>query len=201
MNAYRVSLPRAFFLFALAFLTPTSTFFCQSPATGVAGNWVGTFDIVHADGSVEPGDSYLSLSRDGDSVTGTAGESVKKQSPISAGKVDGGSVAFDVLVNPQITVKFHLSLQDDHLRGTATGIPVEEGASIQIDAVRAHAAWQTSAAVAHVPDRLFQNVAEQDRRLFDAYNNCDLDTLGGMVTDDLEFYHDKPGSQSEGRSL
>lgn len=154
---------------------------------------MGTFDIVHADGSVEPGDAFFSLAQSGNAVTGTAGNAAGKQSPISTGKTDGNSVTFDVNVNPQVMVKFHLSLQGEHLRGTATGVPVEEGDSIQIDTVRADAAWQTSTAVAHVPDRLFQNVAEQDRRLFDAYNNCDLVTLGAMVTDDLEFYHDKTG--------
>jgi hypothetical protein len=32
-----------------------------------------------------------------------------------------------------------------------------------------------------------------DTKLFDAYNHCDLATLGAMVSDDLEFYHDKTG--------
>lgn len=154
---------------------------------------MGSFDIVHADGSVEPGEAFISLFQRGNAVTGTAGNSASKQSPVSSAKVDVNSVAFDVIVNPQVTVKFYLSLQGDHLRGTATGIPMEEGDSIKVDTVRADAAWKTSAAVIHVSDQLFQNVAEQDRRFFDAYNNCDLDTLGAMVTDDLEFYHDKTG--------
>ena len=32
-----------------------------------------------------------------------------------------------------------------------------------------------------------------DKALFEAYNSCDLKTLGAMVSDDLEFYHDKTG--------
>jgi hypothetical protein len=32
-----------------------------------------------------------------------------------------------------------------------------------------------------------------DTQLFDAYNTCDLDKLKTMVSDDLEFYHDKTG--------
>jgi hypothetical protein len=32
-----------------------------------------------------------------------------------------------------------------------------------------------------------------DTQLFDAYNTCNIDKLGSMVTDDLEFYHDKTG--------
>jgi ketosteroid isomerase-like protein len=44
-----------------------------------------------------------------------------------------------------------------------------------------------------VPDALFQTVAALDTALFDAYNRCDLDKLGSMLADDLEFYHDKAG--------
>jgi ketosteroid isomerase-like protein len=36
-------------------------------------------------------------------------------------------------------------------------------------------------------------ISALDTQLFDAYNNCDLDKLGSMVADDLEFYHDKTG--------
>jgi ketosteroid isomerase-like protein len=40
---------------------------------------------------------------------------------------------------------------------------------------------------------LFDTIAAQDKRLFDAYNSCDLKTLGDMVSEDLEFYHDQTG--------
>jgi ketosteroid isomerase-like protein len=43
------------------------------------------------------------------------------------------------------------------------------------------------------PDQLFQTVKALDAKLFDAYNQCDLATLGDMVADDLEFYHDQTG--------
>ena len=43
------------------------------------------------------------------------------------------------------------------------------------------------------PDPLFRTIQALDTRLFDAYNHCDLTTLGGMVSDDLEFYHDQTG--------
>jgi hypothetical protein len=42
-------------------------------------------------------------------------------------------------------------------------------------------------------DPLFKTVEDLDSKLFDAYNHCDLATLGAMVADDLEFYHDKTG--------
>ncbi len=43
------------------------------------------------------------------------------------------------------------------------------------------------------PDTLFQTVAALDTELFDAYNRCDLQKLGSLIADDLEFYHDKTG--------
>jgi ketosteroid isomerase-like protein len=42
-------------------------------------------------------------------------------------------------------------------------------------------------------DALFETVRSLDAKLFDAYNHCDLETLGSMVSDDLEFYHDQTG--------
>ena len=43
------------------------------------------------------------------------------------------------------------------------------------------------------PDQLFKTIQSLDTQLFDAYNHCDLTTLGSLVADDLEFYHDKTG--------
>lgn len=43
------------------------------------------------------------------------------------------------------------------------------------------------------PDPLFKTIQSLDTKLFDAYNSCDLATLGDMVSDDLEFYHDQTG--------
>ena len=40
---------------------------------------------------------------------------------------------------------------------------------------------------------LFKTIEGLDAKLFNAYNHCDLATLGVMVADDLEFYHDKTG--------
>jgi ketosteroid isomerase-like protein len=40
---------------------------------------------------------------------------------------------------------------------------------------------------------LTETVAALDTRFFTAYNQCDLKTLGSMVSDDLEFYHDQTG--------
>lgn len=44
-----------------------------------------------------------------------------------------------------------------------------------------------------IDDPLYKTIAGLDSELFDAYNNCGLDTLGSLVSKDLEFYHDKTG--------
>jgi hypothetical protein len=40
---------------------------------------------------------------------------------------------------------------------------------------------------------LTQAITALDKQLFDAYNTCNIERLGALVTDDLEFYHDKTG--------
>jgi hypothetical protein len=52
---------------------------------------------------------------------------------------------------------------------------------------------QSQAPQSQPKDALFQQISALDTALFDAYNHCDIDKLGSMVSDDLEFYHDKTG--------
>jgi hypothetical protein len=61
----------------------------------------------------------------------------------------------------------------------------------------AHVHAQTAAA----PDPLFQTIQSLDAKLFDAYNHCDLEKLGSLLADDLEFYHDKSGLTSGRQAL
>jgi Domain of unknown function (DUF4440) len=42
-------------------------------------------------------------------------------------------------------------------------------------------------------DELYKTIAGLDTVVFDAYNKCDLEKLGSMFADDLEFYHDQTG--------
>ncbi|NKI32784.1 nuclear transport factor 2 family protein [Croceivirga thetidis] len=40
---------------------------------------------------------------------------------------------------------------------------------------------------------LHKTVVELDKRLFDAYNKCDMETQALLMDEDLEFYHDSAG--------
>jgi hypothetical protein len=47
---------------------------------------------------------------------------------------------------------------------------------------------------------LTAEIAEKDGVFFDAlFNKCDVETLGAMVTEDFEFYHDKGGMTASSR--
>src|SRR5579862_6583803 len=43
------------------------------------------------------------------------------------------------------------------------------------------------------PEELTKAITALDKELFDAYNTCNLEKLGSLVADDLEFYHDLSG--------
>jgi len=50
-----------------------------------------------------------------------------------------------------------------------------------------------------VESELFETLKERDSILFDAaFNNCGIDTLNNLFTEDFEFYHDK-GGLTEGK--
>lgn len=176
-------------VFALAGIGQT---FGQVPVADISGKWVGSLDIAHADRSVDPDEAFLSLVLKDGAVTGTAGNSPDHQSPITSGKYTNSRLTFDVALGSDKVVRFDLSLNGSHMQGTATGLPVEDGSKVIVDVQRADSAWQ-GPAVTHVPDGLFETIAALDEKLFNAYNNCDLATMSTLVSDDLEFYHDKTG--------
>lgn len=60
--------------------------------------------------------------------------------------------------------------------------------------------WPIYAQLSTQSGSLFETIQALDSKLFGAYNHCDLATLGAMVSDDLEFYHDQTGL-SVGRDL
>jgi hypothetical protein len=165
----------------------------QPSAPSPAGKWAGVFDMVHADGTVDPDQAFLELKLENGTLSGTAGSAPDKMSPITNAHLDGANVRFDVPANSGSVAHFDLKLANDHLSGNASGIPTDPGTKIVVDTRPADAAWKTQQPVPHAANQLFANVAALDKQLFDAYNSCDLATMGKLVADDLEFYHDKTG--------
>lgn len=158
----------------------------------VSGRWIGAFDIVHADGSVDEDQAIFLLKQEGTALTGSAGSSENRMSTITEGAVQNNDVHFAVMVHQDVRVNIALKLADGHLRGEATGLPVDAGSTVFIDAAR----WPEGSAapkIVHTKGGLTATVAALDTKLFNAYNTCDLKTMSEMVDDNLEFYHDKTG--------
>jgi len=55
----------------------------------------------------------------------------------------------------------------------------------------------------YVPEskELYNKIVHMDSVLFNAYNNCDLETQGKIFSDNLEFYHDKGGLTTSKKDL
>jgi hypothetical protein len=95
----------------------------------VGGKWSGQFKAADST-RAEP--ALLVLTEAGNILTGTAGPDATHQWAIKNGKVDGGSISFDVTSNTEITIHFTLKLVDKLLKGEAKG---QAGADAHIAAV------------------------------------------------------------------
>ena len=51
------------------------------------------------------------------------------------------------------------------------------------------------------PEDLARTMADLDRKLFDAYNRCDLEAFGALFAADVEFYHDQGGLMRSRESI
>lgn len=48
---------------------------------------------------------------------------------------------------------------------------------------------------------LYDEIAAMDKKYFDAYNTCDLETQAALIADDIEFYHDQGGLSKDKSAL
>jgi hypothetical protein len=81
----------------------------------VTGSWRGT---LTPDGR-DAGPALLILKQEGNAVTGTVGPDENERHPISKGKVENDTVAFEV-ETPGGVMKFALKQKDDELTGDIT---------------------------------------------------------------------------------
>jgi hypothetical protein len=83
-------------------------------AANVSGKWTGTF-TDKAD-TTKHENFIITLTQNGDTLTGTAGSTAEDQGPISNGKVDGNNVTFDIKAD-EVSIHLTLQLMDNHLKG------------------------------------------------------------------------------------
>lgn len=48
-------------------------------------------------------------------------------------------------------------------------------------------------ASAEQPPSLFEQIVQADKKLFDAFNACNVEAMSNIFSKDLEFFHDKSG--------
>lgn len=48
---------------------------------------------------------------------------------------------------------------------------------------------------------LYETIVSLDKKLFDAYNSCDMDTQTALYSEDLEFFHDEGGLSTSKENL
>lgn len=106
------------------------------PRTGVSGRWEGSFDIPAKDGGIQRDTAYFILKDDAGVVSGSVGRNEAMQTAISQGQFRDDHLAFEVEIRPGTVVKFDLRLQDQHLTGTATGVPPDPEAKVAVDVTR-----------------------------------------------------------------
>ncbi|WP_230401553.1 nuclear transport factor 2 family protein [Hanstruepera ponticola] len=48
---------------------------------------------------------------------------------------------------------------------------------------------------------LYETIVSLDKKLFDAYNSCDMETQAALYSEDIEFFHDKGGLSTSKEKL
>jgi hypothetical protein len=86
-------------------------------AADATGTWTGTLTPAGGDNRNLP--AHLVLKQEGTTLTGTAGADASEQRPIRNGKVEDGTLTFE-LPNDETVMKFKLKLDGDEIAGDVT---------------------------------------------------------------------------------
>jgi CubicO group peptidase (beta-lactamase class C family) len=138
-----MSIRKFYCLLVLSLWVPGPMALAQ-PYDGVSGRWEGSFDIPAKDGSFQHDTAYFILRDDAGAVSGSVGRNEAMQTAISQGLFRDGHLAFAVEIRPGTVVKFDLRLENEHLAGTATGVPPDPEAKVAVDVTRVPAPDVTS---------------------------------------------------------
>lgn len=165
----------------LCLLMTTTALSAQSNDASCAtftGTWFGSFRVVTPDGKSARDNAVIVLSGDCTHITGSAGGTIDQQSPISGAQLTGDELRFHL--EPMGGLDFQLKRQGSHLVGTASG--------------QVHAAIDVQPAPGLLPhNQLVAEIADSDRKLFEAFDACNVDAYASYLSSDLEFYHDHGG--------
>lgn len=169
-------------LFAAAgLLVATSSLPAQtaSPADSpFAGTWFGSFNVTAPDGKLQHNPAVLVLNEAGGQLSGTMGATIDQQTPLQRVVASGDEIRFHM--DAAGGLDFTLKRAGDHLTGSATG--------------NVHAGVDVRPAPGLLPhDQLVAEITEADRRLFAAFDSCNVQAYADYLAADLEFYHDKTG--------
>lgn len=144
-----------------------------------ATTWFGAIDLIAPDGQVTHDTAVLVLEQHGPVVTGSVGRSIDEQTPFASGGARGRVMRFHVDVAGGLD--FSLRRNGTAVTGSAVG-------------PRMHAQLRMHAAPELVPrQQLIAEITEADRELFEAFQTCDVQKYGRMLSRDVEFYHDRTG--------
>jgi ketosteroid isomerase-like protein len=151
-----------------------------NPAIGTAfiGTWFGSFNVKTSDGGTKRDTAVLVLRADGGTLTGTMGATIEQQMPISGVRLTEDEIRFHMEAAGGLD--FRLKRTADHLVGDASG--------------KIQATVDVGPAPGLLPhDQLVKEISEADRKLFVAFDTCNVEAYADYLSRDLEFYHDRGG--------
>ena len=85
-------------------------------AADATGSWTGTLTPANDN---QPRPAHLVLKQEGNTLTGTAGPDTGEQRPVQNGKVDAGTLTFEVQLDDSL-MKFVLKQDGDVITGEVT---------------------------------------------------------------------------------
>jgi len=142
------------------------------------GTWFGSFSVNAPDGSSKRDNAVLVLTSSGGNLAGTAGSSIDQQMPISDIRVTEDEIRFHM--DAAGGLDFKLRRVNDQLVGEASGKILAK-----VDVRPAPGLLQHA--------QLAAEIGEVDRKLFEAFDSCNLEVYASYLDFDLEFYHDRGG--------
>lgn len=166
---------------ALCLLTASTCLSSQTTDSSCStffGTWYGSFRLVAADGKSTRDNAVIVLTGDCGHITGSAGSDIDRQMPVSNVQVTDDEIRFHM--DAMGGLDFQLKRRGNHLTGTASG--------------KTNAVIDVQPAPGLLPhDQLLAEITEADRKLFEAFDTCNVDGYASYLSPDLEFYHDRGG--------